>query len=122
MSATQKLALLSVILGGITGLLVLGAAAVVKHPTKGRFWLGGTAWGIIVCVLMLTDCLHQRGPGPVSDAAIPLFFAGLFLWPAAMTWRQSKWGVKWPLAQLVMLLTIGPAFFAAVIAAMCIMT
>jgi hypothetical protein len=101
-----RLGLLSLILGGAMGLLVLGGAAVAGRPEKRWFWLGGTAWGTLAAGLMLTDCLFGPGPSLVSKAAFPIYAGGLVLWPVVA-------------AQAVLLLSLGPALVGAVAAALC---
>lgn len=116
----QRLALASLGVGAIMGLLVLAAAAVGGNQRKLYHWLIGTGWGSVVTSLMLTDCLNGGRPGPISEAAIPLFFGGLALWPAVMVWGRRPWFWRWLGAQLVMLVNIGPAFMVAIVAALCI--
>jgi hypothetical protein len=122
MPVTQRLAVAALVIGGILGLLVLAAAWGTGHPRKGPFWLAGTVWGVVSAGLVLTDCLHPGGPGPVSGAAFPLYFAGLAGFPAAMAWRQPQWYMRWIFAQLILLLTLLPAFAAVVASALCTMT
>ena len=123
MPPTQRLALASFILGGILGLLVLGAAAATGNRHRMRYWLGGTVWGILSIGLVLTDCLRPAtGYGPASEAAFPLFFAGVLGFPAALVWGQKPWGLRWVYAQLIMLVALAPGFMAIVAAALCAFT
>lgn len=119
MTVTLRLALASLVVGAILGLLVLAAAAAAGATKKWIHWLAGTAWGVLSSGLLLTDCLHGRGPGPVSAASFPIFYAGVLLWPGVLAWRQPRWGLRWLYAQLIMLLTAIPAFLVAVAAAFC---
>lgn len=119
MTLTLRLAIESILFGAVLGLLVLAAAAAAGRTRKLPFWLSGTAWGIITSGLALSDCLHKAGSGPVSDAAFPVFFGGLLLFPVLLVWRQPYWFLRWILAQSVLVLCIGPAFLVAVIGAMC---
>lgn len=121
MPMTQVLALGSVGAGALLGLLVLGVAVVAGRRERVAAWLGGTVWGVLAAGLMLTDCLHAGGPGPVSELAFPVFFSGLLLWPALLVWGQDRWYLRWPLAQLLLLLALGPAFVVATAATMCTM-
>jgi len=121
-SIPLRLAILSVVIGGIMGLLVLAAAMAAGHTRKLPFWLAGSAWGALTVGLLLTDCLHMRGPGPVSEAAFPVFFAGVAAWPVVLVWGQPHWMWRWLYAQLILLVTLGPAFLVAVLAAMCTFT
>jgi hypothetical protein len=114
-----RLGLLSLILGGAMGLLVLGGAAVAGRPEKRWFWLGGTAWGTLAAGLMLTDCLFGPGPSLVSKAAFPIYAGGLVLWPVVLVWRRPDWFWRWVAAQAVLLLSLGPALVGAVAAALC---
>lgn len=119
MSLTQRLALVSLGLGAVMGLLVLAAAAAAGRPKKVAPWLTGTAWGIVSTGLLLTDCLSSGGPGPVSEAAFPIFYGGVVAWPILLVWGRPRWLLRWLFAQLIMVLTAGPAFLAAVAAALC---
>lgn len=114
-----ELAMSSLVIGGVMGLLILMAAAAADRQPKLWLFLAGIGWGVLATALLLTDCYYQRGPGPVSNTAFPVFFAGVFAWPAYLAWRQRLWPLRWVLAQLVMLLTLLPAFGVAVAAAMC---
>jgi hypothetical protein len=119
-SAAAKLALMSILIGGVLGLLVLGAAAAAGRPRKLPFWLGGTAWGVVAIMLVMTDCVHPGlGPGKVAGVAFPIYFAGLVGFPVAMVWGQRPWLLRWFLAQVVLLVSIAPAFLAAVVSALC---
>lgn len=121
MSHTLKLALLSLAIGSAMGLVVMAAAAAAGQRQRLVFWAGGTVWATIDVGLLLTDCLrHARGP--ISEAALPIFFVGVALWPMVLSWGQAQWLLRWCLAQVIMLAAIGPAFFAAVVAAMCTFT
>jgi hypothetical protein len=122
MPVEQRLAVAALVIGGIFGALVLAAAWGTGHPRKVPFWLAGTAWGILSGVLVLTDCLHSGGPGPVSNAAFPIYIAGLLGFPVAMAWRQPQWYLRWIFAQLILLLSLLPAFAAVVASALCSFT
>lgn len=122
MSQTLTLALASLAVGAVMGLLVLAAAAAAGRPKKLLPWLIGSAWGVLYAGLLLTDCLARRGPGPLSEAAFPIYYTGLFAWPAALAWGRPKWGLRWLYAQMIMLLTAIPAFVTAVAAALCNLT
>lgn len=122
MSPTQRLALISLALGALMGLLVLAAAAAAGRTRRVVPWLIGTAWGVLCTGLLLTDCLSGRGPGPASEAAFPAYYGGVIAWPAALVWGRPRPALRWLFAQLVMLLTAGPAFLAAVAAAFCALT
>ncbi len=119
MSITLRLALASVLAGGAMGGIVWLAAVAAGRTVRLPYWLGGTGWGILTAGLLLTDCLHHIGSGPVSEAAFPLYFGGLLAWPVALAWRQPRWLMRWLLAQAALLLTLGPAFLVAVAAALC---
>lgn len=122
MPMTQRVALFSLAVGLIFGLLVMAVAAVAGRTHKGLFFLGGLAWGTLSAGLMLTDCLHGRTPGPVSDAAFPVYFAGLVAWPAIAVWRQPNWPLRWLGAQAILLVSAVPAFMVTIIAALCTLT
>lgn len=123
MPPTQRLALASFILGGILGLLVLGAAAAAGNRHRLRYWLGGSVWGVLSMGLVLTDCLHPpTGYGPASGMAFPLFFAGVLGFPAALVWGQRPWALRWAFAQVIMLVSLLPGFMALVAAALCAFT
>lgn len=120
MGAAPKMAMLSLIIGVVLGLLVLGAAAAAGRPRKLPFWLAGTAWGVLATALVLTDCLRPGlAPGKVSGLAFPLYFAGVVGFPVALVWGQRPWLLRWVLAQVILLVTVPPAFLAAVVSALC---
>ncbi|HWI51257.1 MAG TPA: hypothetical protein VNT01_03835 [Symbiobacteriaceae bacterium] len=115
-----KLALLTLAIGGIVGLLVLGAAAAAGRQRKLPYWLAGTAWGLLATGMLLSDCAGPGlGPSALARSAYPLFLAGVTGFPVALVWGQRPWALKWFLAQVIMLVTLGPAFLAAVISALC---
>ncbi|HYF94535.1 MAG TPA: hypothetical protein VD969_20140 [Symbiobacteriaceae bacterium] len=124
MPVAARLALLALVIGGILGLLVLGAAAAAGRQKRLPFWLAGTAWGLLTAGMMLSDCAAGAGmgPGALSRSAFPVFFAGLAGFPVAVIWGQKPWLLKWFLAQLILLVAIAPAFFTAVISALCSFT
>jgi|GEM_PF-2796429 len=124
MSQSLRLAMAIVLLGGIIGLMVLAAAAVAGRQRKVPYWLAGTGWGMVVTGLSLADCLIGSGRGPsfISDMAVPLFFGGVLVWPVALSWKHPRWALRWLAAQGVMLLTVAPAFIAAVGGALCSFT
>lgn len=122
MTDTQRLALLSLAVGAIMGLFVLAAAAAAGQPKRWVHWLAGTVWGVLSTGMLLTDCLHGNGPGPVSDAAFPLYYLGVLIWPVVLAWGKARWGLRWLYAQSLMLLTAIPGFLVAVAAAFCTLT
>lgn len=122
MPAAQRLALAAVIVGLVIGLLVLGAAWAAGRRHKTLFWMGGTAWGILLSWLILTDCIRPIGHGPLGDIALTIYFGGLVIWPVGLAWGQPRWWLRWLLAQLVMLLTLAPAFLVAIVSALCSFT
>lgn len=120
MPAAPKLAILTLVMGGVVGLLVLGAAAAAGRPRRLPYWLAGTAWGIITAAMLLSDCTGSRlAPSVLARSAYPVFFAGLIGFPISLVWGQRPWLMRWFLAQLILLLAAGPAFIAAVISALC---
>jgi hypothetical protein len=119
MALAWKVAAVSLVAGGLMGLLVLGAAAVAGRRRKGCLWLAGTAWGALTCGLLLTDCLGPQWYPAPSAVAVPLLFGGVFGWPIALVWQRPQWFVRWVGAQLVMLLTAGPAYLILLVAALC---
>ncbi|HWI64257.1 MAG TPA: hypothetical protein VNT75_20655 [Symbiobacteriaceae bacterium] len=120
MPATARLALLSLLIGGVQGLLVLGAAAAAGRPRKLPYWLAGTAWGLLTTGMLLSDCAGPNlGPSAFARAGYPVFFAGLAGFPVALVWGQRPWVLRWLLAQVVLLVSIAPAFLAAVVSALC---
>lgn len=120
MVASAKLALLSLFIGGILGLLVLGAAAAAGRPRKLPYWLAGTAWGLLTTGMLLSDCAGANlGPSTIARAGYPVFFAGLAGFPVALVWGQRPWLLKWLLAQVILLVSVAPAFLAAVVSALC---
>ncbi len=122
MTTTQRLALLSLTVGAVMGLLVLAAAAAAGREKKLIHGLAGTAWGALASGLLLTDCLAAGGPGPISEAAFPLYYGGVIIWPIVLVWGQPRWGLRWLGAQLLLLLTALPAFVVAVASAYCTLT
>jgi hypothetical protein len=118
-SMTLRLAMLSILIGAILGVIIFAAAAAAGRDRKLPFWLSGAVWGTLTAVLALSDCLHTTGTGLISGAAFSIFFGGLLLFPVIMAWRQRYWGLRWLFAQCVVALCIGPMFAAAVVAAAC---
>jgi hypothetical protein len=118
--AAVRIVILALLVGGILGLLVLGAAAAAGRPRKQPYWLAGTIWGILTSAMLLSDCAGSNlGPSFLARAAYPVFFAGVAGFPVVLVWGERPWALKWFLAQGILLLSVGPAFVAAVISALC---
>lgn len=119
MPATVRLLLAVLGLGAMMGLAVLGATAVARRQVSVRIWLGGLLWGSLTTAMIITDCVPGYGPGVLSNAALLLAVVGLIAIPIALTWKTERHYLRWFLAQLVMLLNIGPIFLAGLLAALC---
>lgn len=124
MPVSLRLALGAIILGALMGWLVVGAAWVAGRRTHRSWtWLGGFVWGAFATAMILSDCMRKSpGPGPLSDAALPLVVFGVIGWPlflAYLSWPAERWWLRWIAAQVVMLLNLAPVFLAGIVAVLC---
>jgi len=106
-------------MGAIMGLVVVGATMVARRPASLQIWLVGLLWGTLTTGMIASDCAPGYGPGILSNAALTLAVIGVITVPIALTWRSERHYLRWFLAQLVMLLNIGPIFLAGLLAALC---
>lgn len=121
MALRDPLVVASLLAGGLTGLLVAGAASVAGRGRPAALFSAGALWGLAVAGLLLTDCRPALTARPLSDWAFPLYFAGLLLWPVLLARGRFSLG-GWLGAQLLLLLTIALYYPLAVATALCTLT
>jgi hypothetical protein len=119
MPTTARFLLAVLGMGAMMGLIVVGATAVARREVSLRIWLGGLLWGSLTTGMIVADCKPGFDPGMLSNAALLLVVVGCIAVPIALTWTAERHYLRWFLAQLVMLLNIGPIFFAGLLAALC---